>query len=139
MPHNGINKEWETGVFEENSFRCRAFFFPKLWRSDREVVLTAVGYDGRALQFAAEALRGDREIVLKALRERANALQAKSDSFGTLEVLRRFRGSQVEALRADREVVLSAVQRNGNALQHATLRGDREVALAAVQQDGRAL
>eukprot|EP00971_Amphidinium_carterae_P157258 3117564-Amphidinium_carterae.1 len=42
----------------------------EVWRSDHviEVVLTAVQHDGRALQFAAEALKGDREIVLAARR-----------------------------------------------------------------------
>eukprot|EP00971_Amphidinium_carterae_P004541 91047-Amphidinium_carterae.1 len=33
----------------------------ELWKSDREVVLAAVQHDGRALKFAAEALKGDRE------------------------------------------------------------------------------
>eukprot|EP00971_Amphidinium_carterae_P087866 1738762-Amphidinium_carterae.1 len=37
-----------------------------IWRSDHEVVLTAVRANWLALEFAAEGLKGDRDIVLTA-------------------------------------------------------------------------
>eukprot|EP00971_Amphidinium_carterae_P037856 744392-Amphidinium_carterae.1 len=71
----------------------------EVWRSDHEVVLTAVQREGRALQFVAEALKGDREIVLAAVRQAGWALKYAT-----------------EALRTDREIVLAAVQQDAAAL-----------------------
>eukprot|EP00971_Amphidinium_carterae_P029826 586818-Amphidinium_carterae.3 len=96
------------------------------WRSDREVVLTAVQQNGHDLQYATEALRADREIVLAAVQQVGFALRHAT-----------------EALKADRQVVLAAVQQNGYgyALQYATeaLRADREIVLAALEQSEGAL
>eukprot|EP00971_Amphidinium_carterae_P320326 6367543-Amphidinium_carterae.1 len=71
----------------------------EVWRSDREVVLTAVRRDGQNLEFVAEALKGDREIVLAAVQHNGFALEHAADFF-----------------RADREVVLAAVQQDADAL-----------------------
>eukprot|EP00971_Amphidinium_carterae_P265622 5269739-Amphidinium_carterae.1 len=38
----------------------------KVWKSDHEVVLAAVGRTGWAFQFAADALKEDRAFVLAA-------------------------------------------------------------------------
>eukprot|EP00971_Amphidinium_carterae_P301185 5983769-Amphidinium_carterae.1 len=72
-------------------------------RNDRDVVLTAVSTYGRALQFAAEALKGDRAIVLAAVQHYGDALEYAT-----------------EALRADGEIVLTAVQKDGWALKYTT-------------------
>eukprot|EP00971_Amphidinium_carterae_P322224 6404623-Amphidinium_carterae.1 len=57
----------------------------EVW-TDREVVLGAVQEDGKALEFAAEALKGDREVVLAAVQNNGDALEHAT-----------------EALRADRD------------------------------------
>eukprot|EP00971_Amphidinium_carterae_P043145 848664-Amphidinium_carterae.1 len=124
----------------------------EVWKSDREVVLTAVRqYDVRALRFAAQALMGDREFVLEAVQKSGRALQyateaLRSDREVVIAAVRQKCNESAlryatEALRADREVVLLAVQNWGCALQYATeaLRADPEVAQAAVQQEAEAL
>eukprot|EP00971_Amphidinium_carterae_P112089 2220206-Amphidinium_carterae.1 len=92
----------------------------EVWKSDHEVVLTAVQHHGGAtLQFAADSLRGDREIVLAAVQRDGDFLEHTT-----------------EALRADREVVLAAVRGEMPSFEYASesLRSDREVVLAAVQR-----
>lgn len=95
-------------------------------RSDRDIVMVAVGFYNNALKFASEALRNDREVVLAAINaSRGNALMFAS-----------------EALRNDRDVVLAAINAShGLALAFASeaLRGDREIVLAAVRQSGKVL
>ena len=93
-------------------------------RADREVVLAAVQQNDIAFAYASKDLREDRETVLAAVREKGDALFAASDD-----------------LHADREVVLAAVRQNGWALQFAddNLRADREIVLAAVKQSGSSL
>lgn len=72
-------------------------------RDDRDVVLSAVGLVGFALQWASEGVRGDREVVLVAVAQDGNALRWASDN-----------------LRGDRDVVLVALRQNKDALLHAS-------------------
>lgn len=58
--------------------------------TDREVVLTAMTYNGRLLNCVSEALRRDREVVLAAVTQDGYALKFASDD-----------------LQKDREVVIN--------------------------------
>lgn len=70
---------------------------------DRDIVLTAVEYNGKALEFAPPSLRADRAIVLVAVAQCTAVLR-----FASL------------ALRNDREVVLAAAATSGSALADAS-------------------
>mmetsp|Transcript_65618 Transcript_65618/g.184781 ORF Transcript_65618/g.184781 Transcript_65618/m.184781 type:complete len:287 (-) Transcript_65618:23-883(-) len=93
-------------------------------RGDREVVLSAVAFDGHSLGHASASLRADREVVLAAVRQDGTAFVHAA-----------------AALRRDRGVILAAVRQNGFVLEMlpAELRADREVAVAAVRGCGPAL
>lgn len=139
------------------------------FRNDKDIVLAAVGCDGRELVYASETLRVDQEIVKTAFqtcpRHPLCALASKetSDLFDSERDLSAYLLGNFLAdkeiviaamqnyalslefvpdqLRADKEVVLAAVQQNGRALAYASeeLRGDKAVVLAAVQKFGNAL
>ena len=69
---------------------------------ERASVLAAVQKRGRALRYAAPALKADREIVLAAVQQHGWALEYAA-----------------EALQADATIVTTAVRQNGHALQYA--------------------
>eukprot|EP01064_Diplonema_japonicum_P023667 TRINITY_DN3407_c0_g1_i3.p1 TRINITY_DN3407_c0_g1~~TRINITY_DN3407_c0_g1_i3.p1 ORF type:complete len:779 (+),score=244.32 TRINITY_DN3407_c0_g1_i3:60-2339(+) len=124
-------------------------FAPESFRTDREVVLGAVGTCGLALQFASSALQGDKKVVTLAVENDGLALQFASEELrkDRSVVLSAVKNNGLalqfasEELRKDHSVVLSAVKNNGLALQFASeeLRKDRSVVLSAVQNDGLAL
>ena len=70
---------------------------------NKEVVLTAVKEDGKALEYASDKLKDDKEVVLTAVKEDGWALQFAS-----------------EGLKNDKEVVLTAVQKTGRVLKYAS-------------------
>ena len=86
--------------------------------------MTALSWEGLALQYATEELKGDRKIVMVAVSNNGFALR-----YATQE------------LKGDREIVMAAVSQQGGALQFATeeLKGDREIVMAAVSQKGLAI
>ncbi len=90
----------------------------------REIMLWAVGVDGRSLKYAAHNFKNDREIVLKAVKNAGNALE--------------FVG---EHLCADREIILAALEQNGYALHYVNeeLKGDRDIIYAAIKCNGLVL
>merc|ERR1712150_41281 len=69
---------------------------------DKEVILTAVNDNGRALEYAANTLMADKDRVLTAVKNYYDALKFAADS-----------------LVKSKEFVLEVVKLNGNALQHA--------------------
>ena len=122
-------------------------FVSAAFQADKEVVLRAVGQDGRALKFAPQ-LQADREVVLRAVGQDGRALQFASDALksdiGVFFQAVRQDGRALEfaspALQADKDVVLRAVGQDGYALKFApALQADREVVLRAVGQYGCAL
>ena len=58
-------------------------------QADREVVCAAIGHDGFALGFAAQALRGDRDIVREARRDLSRCFRHDSSAlrFDSFEIL----------------------------------------------------
>ena len=70
---------------------------------NKEVVLTAVKEDGRALKYASERLKDDKEFILKAVKQDGRALEFASKN-----------------LKNDKEVVLTAVKDHGSALEYAS-------------------
>jgi hypothetical protein len=48
------------------------------FNNNKQIVLTAVSYFGRALEFASEKLRNDKEVVLAAVSNNGYALQYAS-------------------------------------------------------------
>jgi len=142
---------WLQKVNEARNKAGMAFMgLPTVARADREVVLAAVAQDGRALQFASDALRGDRDIVLAAttqsgfwaLKGAGEAL--RSDKEIVLHAVTKeptaleFAGDN---MKQDSEVVSCAVKQQGRLLQHAadTLKSDKDIVLAAVREDPGAL
>ena len=97
----------------------------------RQLYLTLVKRNGRALGNAPAVVRNDKLIVLAAVEQYGNALKHASSE-----------------LQTDREIVLAAVTQYGSALQYTTrlLRGDKDIVLNAVTpsvnsfaaKDGRA-
>ena len=102
------------------SIRDSDCWSPQLWplefRGCRYIALVAVAHNGRALQYASEALRADKQVVLAALRQDAWALQFVASDFRCFE-------RWWSLLRADKEAVLTAVENNGNAHGYALLQG----------------
>ena len=91
---------------------------------NKEVVLTAVKKDGKALEYASDKLKDDKEVVLTAVTQGGWALQFASKN-----------------LKNDKEVVLTAVKDNAFALTDASerLKDDKEVVLTAVKNYGLSL
>jgi hypothetical protein len=118
-------------------------------RSCREIVFSAVQWEGMYLQRAHEDLKKDREIVLAAVSENGWAFKFAHEDFqkdreiGLLAV--QDNGCALEFahedLKKDREIVLAAVSENGVALEfaHDDFKKDREIVLAAVQRNWKAL
>jgi len=96
----------------------------KEWKDDKDVVLTAVKNNGRALQFASETLKADKEVVLAAVTNYAAALEYAST-----------------ALKSDMEIVGTALKDNGLALVHCsdTLKANTEIVTIAITTNGSAL
>lgn len=117
---------WLQKVTEARGKAGMAFMgLPTVARADRVVVLAAVAQDGRALQFASEALRSDKEIVQAA---------ANQSGFWALK-------GAGEILRSDKEVVLQAVTNDPAAIEFAgdNMKQDTDVVSCAVKQQGRLL
>lgn len=119
-------------------------------RGDRDLVLEATKYTGRAFREAAEELRGDRAFVLEAVARHPAALFGAADSLRgdrdlLLEAARRGHGAALQAaaspLQRDRELLLELVALDAQVLRYAAeeLRGDRDFVLQAVARSGRAL
>jgi uncharacterized protein (TIGR02145 family) len=118
--------------------------------TNRAELLEAVKKDGRALQYAGEALKNDREIVLEAVKQNGEALRyagedLKNDREIVLEAVKQHRWALQYAgaeLKNDRDIVLEAVKFTfGIAFQDAgaEFKNDREIVLEAVKQEGSAL
>jgi hypothetical protein len=99
-------------------------------KSCKEVVLTAVQNDGRALMYSY--LKDDPEVVLEAIKQEGTVDDPDTPSCMQHACL---------SLRSDRGFVLKAVEMHGQALCFANhhLRRDREIVLGAVRQTGTAL
>ena len=89
------------------AYRCTVDYVqygsPFSQQRNKDVVLAAVGQDGRALWFASEELKNDREFMLAAIGQ---------DGRGALWFAS-------EELKNDREFMLAAVGQDGGALQFA--------------------
>ena len=93
-------------------------------KTDFDVILASVNYDGSTLSMAAEELRGNSVIVLAAVTQNGWSLKAAS-----------------RELRCNKEIVMAAVNNQGFALQFSSdeLKGDFDIVMAAVKQCGFAL
>ena len=93
-------------------------------RSDKKLVLSAVEQDGLAMEYAAPGLQGDHDVMLAAVRK-------------TWKALRYAQPSVVD----DYDIGMAAIQQNWRALQYlgARLRDNKELMEMAVQQSGLAL
>eukprot|EP00435_Cladocopium_sp_Y103_P005476 s1628_g1.t2 len=137
---------WRTAV--ESDWRVLEAA-PKELRSEREVILKAVGQAGNCLSYASEELRLDPEIALAALSSDPSSLEFvgnelwEDDAFvlkacgANLALLERVELSPCR----ERRIMQQALRMNWNALQYASLelRQDPELCLEAVQQHWRAL
>ncbi|CAE7923035.1 unnamed protein product [Symbiodinium sp. KB8] len=117
---------------------------PAKFRSDREVVLTAVVRDASCLSLADKTLQQCREFALNLADRNGMALKYCTAFQDDLEVCMaavKQDGFALQyasaALRKSKAVVLAAVGRDGLALEFAApeLRQDKEVVLAALEQD----
>eukprot|EP00439_Symbiodinium_sp_Y106_P083240 s377_g23.t1 len=117
---------------------------PAKFRSDREVVLTAVVRDASCLSLAEEALQKCREFALTLADRNGMVLKyctAFQDDPEVCMAAVKQDGFALQyasaVLRKSKAVVLAAVGRDGLALEFAAaeLRQDKEVALAALEQD----
>lgn len=100
-------------------------FMSEEYKTDRNLIRTAVQNRGLILQFASDPLRDDFDIVHLAVQNTGSALEFASDE-----------------LRSNREIVLAAVQQCGHALlfcSNTNLLADRDIVLAAVSNWGDAL
>ena len=81
-------------------------------QQDRDVLLLAMGFDGRKLSYAPPAMKNDKTVVLRAVRRTGSALEFAS-----------------EALRDDYDVCLAACENEGAALAWVSrrLRDDRAI------------
>jgi hypothetical protein len=95
-----------------NSLHDEGYLEP--FKGDKEIILTAVSNDSRALQYASEELKADKEFVLAAISQDGRALEYASPE-----------------LKNDKEVVLAAISNDSRALQYASksLQKDNEVRL----------
>jgi hypothetical protein len=120
------------------------------WKSDKEVVLAAVGNLGHALEFADVRLKKDKEVVLAAIMSPKNGeaimhadAKLKKDKELVLAAVKNCNGygealMYVDSkLKKDKEVVLAAIMSHCEAIEHAdkTLKTDREFMLEAVKID----
>jgi len=87
--------------------------------SVKDLVLTAVKKDGKALQYASDELKNDKDVVFAAFQRM---------------------GFSVENHMSVRDMVLTAVEKRGDALDYAApdLKADRGVVLAAIEKSGNA-
>lgn len=85
-------------------------------QQDRDVLLLAMGFDGRKLSYAPPAMKNDKTVVLRAVRRTGSALEFAS-----------------EALRDDYDVCLAACKNEGAALAWVSrrLQDDRAIRGAA--------
>lgn len=95
-------------------------YAPEEFRSDEEVVLTALEKEGWALMYASESLRAKRSFILKAARTNGEMLRHAPVEF-----------------RGDREVVLEAMSQSPSAFLHASveLRQDGSLLLDLLDLD----
>lgn len=117
-------------------------------RSDREIALTAIGIDARAMEYVG-ALKKDREFVLAALARNGESISFVDERFRhdkEAALIAAGNAGQAlrhvsPALRADRDVVIAASKQTGWALQFAAkqARSDRELMRVAVGADSRAM
>lgn len=122
-------------------------------RTNRKVVLTAVGNDGMALRFASNEIRfTDEQIVLKAVEQNGLALKFAAGFWGNRKVVLAAAEQNGESLfyaeedlKKDKSLVISAIKDGkgpvSSVLKYAdiTLKEDIDVVLAAVSIDGMAL
>ena len=117
--------------------------------TNRAELLEAVKKDGRALEYAGEALKNDRDIVLEAVKNDGSALAYASEALKNdreffLEVFNnnaRALEYAGEELKNDREFFFKAVKEDASALEYASeaLKNDREIVLEAFNNNARAL
>eukprot|EP00613_Pedinella_sp_CCMP2098_P061722 CAMPEP_0171983108 /NCGR_PEP_ID=MMETSP0993-20121228/273117_1 /TAXON_ID=483369 /ORGANISM="non described non described, Strain CCMP2098" /LENGTH=1144 /DNA_ID=CAMNT_0012635835 /DNA_START=31 /DNA_END=3461 /DNA_ORIENTATION=- len=129
----------------------------KAWwwlRDDREVVLKAVGKNGRAIRYASKRLKNDVDVVEAAIGQDKDALEfagnevlsvvliaaAKNDAVALKHASESIKKNEAAAMVAVKKypLVLGVVSRN---LPHINWRegGDKTLVLEAVKQNGNAL
>lgn len=116
---------------------------------DRQVALSIVKTDGRALRFFAEEIRSDEEVVLVAVENFCSSFafalgKAKKSRKVAIAVAKR--GSDVilkldEEFLNDVQIALIAVERNPKAIQYFSdsVRADEKVVLTALSKDRTAV
>lgn len=95
------------------------FAFPYAFRDDRDMVLSAVRQDFRALGCASDRLKADQDLVIEALQQDWRAIEFTD-----------------EVLRDNREVMLAAVRSGSEALRYATTRIRQDPDFLAEARDG---
>ena len=121
---------------------------PTKFRSDHEVVSTAVVRDASCIGLADETLRKSRDFALNLAKQNGMVLkfcpELQDDPEVCMAAVRQdgFALQYVsDALRKSKPLVLAAVSRDGLALEFAAaeLQRDKEVVLAAVEQDASSM
>ena len=118
-------------------------------KKDRDIILTAVKADGRALMYFPDEVRGNEEYALAAVSDFCRSYayvtgEAKKSREVALAVAKSG-GDAIELLpeefKGDKEVCLTAVSRNPKTLVYFTeeLKSDKDVALAVVAADRTAV
>jgi hypothetical protein len=149
-PKESMVDKWKKHLKENG----RELKYAPYWvRSDKALVLDAVGNDGKALRYASDALRNDKEVVcaaavsaeFKALLYASDDLKNDPDLFLTL--MRHDRSGAClfkyasQRLRSDKKFVLDIVGIKGYCLKYVSerLRDDEDVVDTAVNCDKRLL
>ncbi len=112
---------------------------PEVLRGDKEFMLEVASVCG-LIESASEELRGDKEVILTAMGNNARAVysateEVKADKEVAMLAARRGMGIPAESLQGDKELGLIAVRANGRMLQGLSeeLRGDKDIVLEAVR------
>jgi len=118
VPSSSEREVWLSKVRENGRALGEA---PDVYKADKGIVLEAVKQNGHALTFAADSCKSDRDVVLATVTQNGQAF-----SFAA------------ESCKSDREVVLAAVTQWGGAFRQAaeSCKADRGIVLAAVSKDG---
>lgn len=148
-------------VFDIDKDQGEYVYSPLRWadkslQKDKNLVLSAVDKNWRAIQYASKDLQNDYDVVMTAIAsQKQNStlfLEDQKRPFSVVDdespELYVHNGVIVQSplayagkLRSDKEVVLTAVKKNGLALGYASadLRNDSQIALEAVKGNGMAL
>ena len=119
------------------------------FKSDFEIVSTAINENGNAFVFSDNIFKNNRELILLAIENNGKILQYLNDSFRSdYEIVLNsvcLEGKDIlfasDDLKSNMNIVIEAVSENGLAIEHVNneFKSDMEIVSIALKQDGRAL